>query len=216
MCLCHCWSGIEIHLSSIFNFCLNFLCLLVLLDLASFTIPLLINPLKRWWFPKFPRKGSPRSPPWTSLPSHTLFCHLHSRSSVVSHTCNTSSFLTIITRLLWYLLLLASHRWMTLVTPKGTAQRLPPLSKGFTFQPHTSPTTPRTLSLPGKTPPLRSRLPNLWLQLFIYSLLYFLILRSCPSSFILGFALLHLTQLGFTGLISQMRPQGHQFQCCSH
>lgn len=175
----------------------------------------------------FQRREGPHSPRWTTLPGHTLFCHLHSRSSLVSLSNTCTHLLTSRTFLSCYNhcapLVPASGNftgWMTLVTPKGTAQRLPPVSKGFTsftFQSHISSTTPWALSLPGKTPPLRSRLPNLWLQLSIYfSTSLFLDPVLHPSSFILDFALLHLTHLSFSSSISLMGPQGHQFQWCSH
>lgn len=83
---------------------------------------------------------------------------------------------------------------------------------GFHLHPtsaiHKPPTTPRTLSLPRNTPPLTFRLPNLWLQLSIYPLLYFLILLGpalhphhrrfpdLPCS-----APLHIIYPGFKGLL---------------
>lgn len=107
------------------------------------------------------RLSSKTSPP-VSLLSH---------SNLVPHfLIPVVSFLATITVLLPYPPLLWGFKknvWMTLGTPKGTAQRIPPLSEGFTcipLRPHTSPTTtPRTLSLPRNTPPLTSRFPNLWL-----------------------------------------------------
>lgn len=108
---------------------------------------------------------------------------------------------------------------MTLWTPNGTAQRILPASEVFTCvppQPHTSPTIPQTLSLPRNTPPLRFGLPNLWIKLSIYPLVYFLILigpalhlhhRWFPDS--PSITSLHLIHPGFTRRLVQMGPRGH-------